>query len=171
MRHFFLAMHKLFLSTTLSFSLMLQVTHFEYNGKVVVTGGEQFVGQGAVKRFFYSMLQEGGFTGLELLDVPQLLFEDISSEVEGKDEAGTTLRVALISEAGAHELDLQVQFSNGLIRECHLRQNSQHQGLLPLLGGGVDTSQGVAGDDADGPDWETFDGRCATSQHIAVRSV
>ena len=45
------------------------VTLFEYDG-LVEAAGERYSGQGAVKRFFSSLLLENGFTSMDVLAEP-----------------------------------------------------------------------------------------------------
>ena len=119
------------------------VTLFEYNGKVEAAGAE-YVGQGAVKRFFSTVLAGAELTRLELLDAPT------------SDGAGdTVVHLALTSEAGQHEVALVANFESGLVRELQLQEVRAPAGAAPLLAPPSLTASGGA----DGPKWETFDGR------------
>ena len=85
------------------------VTLFEYDG-LVEAAGQRYSGQGAVKRFFSSLLLENGFTALEVLEEPSS---------QGPDDAA--LRLGFTSATGTDEVALLLQFRNGLVRECHLQ--------------------------------------------------
>ena len=119
------------------------VTLFEYNAKVEAAGAE-YVGQGAVKRFFSTMLMDGELTGLELLDAPT-----------SHGARDTVMNVALTSEAGQHEVALVADFANGLVRELHVQEVRAPEGAAPLLAPATLSSN----PGRDGPKWETFDGR------------
>ena len=120
------------------------VTLFEYNAKVEAAGAE-YVGQGAVKRFFSTMLTETELTGLELLDAPT-----------SHGASDTVMNIALTSEAGQHEVALVADFSGGgLVRSLQLQEVRAPAGATPLL---APPSLSASGG-ADGPKWETFDGR------------
>ena len=120
------------------------VTLFQYNAKVEAAGAE-YVGQGAVKRFFSTVLTETELTGLELLDAPT-----------SQGASDTMMNIALTSEAGQHEVALVADFDGaGLVRELQLQEVSAPAGVAPLL---APPSLSASGG-ADGPKWETFDGR------------
>ena len=119
------------------------VTLFEYDG-LVEAAGERYSGQGAVKRFFSSLLLENGFTSMEVLDTPSS---------KGADDA--TLRLGLTSATGTDEVALLLTFRNGLVRECHLQ--AAEGACSPagcLLPSALEPSE-----NGGGPKWETFDGR------------
>lgn len=119
------------------------VTLFEYDG-LVEAAGERYSGQGAVKRFFSSLLLENGFTSMDVLAEPSS---------DGADDAA--LRLGLTSATGTDEVALRVKFSNGMVRECHLQAAEGACGpagcLLP--------SASEPSENGGGPKWETFDGR------------
>ena len=119
------------------------VTLFEYDG-VVEAAGERYSGQGAVKRFFSSLLLENGFTSMEVLTEPSS---------KGPDDAA--LRLGLTSATGTDEVALLLKFSKGLVRECHLQ--AAEGACSPagcLLPSALEPSE-----NGGGPKWETFDGR------------
>ena len=93
------------------------VTLFQYNAKVEAAGAE-YVGQGAVKRFFSTVLTETELTGLELLDAPT-----------SQGASDTMMNIALTSEAGQHEVALVADFDGaGLVRELQLQEVSAPTG-------------------------------------------
>jgi len=119
------------------------VTLFEYDG-LVEAAGERYSGQGAVKRFFSSLLLENGFTSMEVLGEPSS---------KGPDDAA--LRLGLTSATGTDEVALLLTFSKGLVRECHLQ--AAEGACSPagcLLPSALEPSE-----NGGGPKWETFDGR------------
>ena len=114
------------------------VTLFEYNGQVEAAG-QRWEGQGAVKRFFSSVLLENGFTELQVLGEPSS---------KGDDDAA--LKLELTGATGdRHEVALLLQFRDGLVRECHLQVPAGAPSLLST----------TTDEDHEGPKWETFDGR------------
>ncbi len=115
------------------------VTLFEYGGRVEAAG-EHYAGQGAVKRFFSSMLLSGGVTALDVLDEP-------STEADH-----TKLHIVLTGDAGQHELLLRAEFQDGLVRELQVQEVHAPVGA-PLLSPAAPSAHG------EGPKWETFDGR------------
>ena len=119
------------------------VTLFEYDG-LVEAAGERYSGQGAVKRFFSSLLLENGFTSMDVLAEPSS---------NGADDAA--LRLGLTSATGTDEVALRLKFSNGMVSECHLQAAegacSPAGCLLP--------SASEPSEKGGGPKWETFDGR------------
>ena len=119
------------------------VTLFEYDG-LVEAAGERYSGQGAVKRFFSSLLLENGFTSMDVLAEPSS---------NGADDAA--LRLWLTSATGTDEVALRLKFSNGMVSECHLQ--AAEGACSPagcLLPSASEPSQ-----KGGGPKWETFDGR------------
>mmetsp|Transcript_17659 Transcript_17659/g.55768 ORF Transcript_17659/g.55768 Transcript_17659/m.55768 type:complete len:580 (-) Transcript_17659:377-2116(-) len=121
------------------------VTCFDYSGSVEVDG-RQYVGQGAVKRFFHALFLDANVHDLTLL---------------GGDEASMAkgdLYLLLETGAGPRQLLLRPVFTGGLVASLSLRETVVPPGAAPLfspaLQSAPDSSTGP-----DGPAWETFDGR------------
>jgi len=121
------------------------VTQFEYSGIVRVPGeGQEYVGQGAVKRFLTTLLVDN----------------DVS---EARLDASGAIVVALKDGTGRpRELQLQAETrgtvvaGTTLISELHVTEPAAHDSkrLTPLF-----ATAPVAHGERGGPKWETFDGR------------
>jgi 3-dehydroquinate synthase len=129
------------------------VAHFEYSGAVQVPAeGQQFEGQGAVKRFLTTLLHD-----LEIRDV----------RLDHHSKSGSAIVISLSdSKDQPRELHLHpashgtVVAGATLISELIVKEvppgheTTLPEDLIPLFGGPVATSS-----DGDGPKWETYDGR------------
>lgn len=122
------------------------VTQFEYSGVVRVPAeGQEYVGQGAVKRFLTTLLVDNAVR-------------------EARLDANGGIVVELNDGTGRpRELHLQ-PVSRGtvvagitLISELHVSEESVHEGaaVAPLFSSAPASLDGLG----DGPKWETFDGR------------
>lgn len=129
------------------------VAHFEYSGAVQVPAeGQQFEGQGAVKRFLTTLLHD-----LEIRDV----------RLDHHSKSGSAIVISLSdSKDQPRELHLHPASHGTVVAGATLiselivkevppgRETTLPEDLIPLFGGPVATSS-----DGDGPKWETYDGR------------
>ena len=142
---------------------MSSATNFEYSGVVAVPEeGMSYEGQGAVKRFLTTLLIDNKVHGAELSD------EEASSVVVSlEDQAGAQRQLTLDVDSKGAVVAGTVLINKLTVREstcdvgeggpsCVVLPGSDYQPPLPLFG---QVGATAASDEAEGPKWETYDGR------------